>query len=232
MLLLLQCTIMFGPSSPELASSFIWFVTFSQHRLYSRFDGIRFSLLYKTVRSKYDDDIRKCLEYILRWTKNWHFCVVFAFKEIQFLIGGANFSLEHLQRNVVEAVLFSKGQIGDWFVLYQLCKNCNPYFFRWLPTKCWLFDFWFSIFICLFYYCVQMQSSTSLEKNSLALGHCDPQVSKRIHGVLLSNGLSGSSLENLPLNSATVQREASPVHIQLVSQTCFLEEHKLCKRWN
>jgi len=53
------------------------------------FDGVRFSLLYKTVRSKYDDDIRKCLEYIL-----------------------------------------SKGQIGDWFVLYQLCKNCNPYFFR------------------------------------------------------------------------------------------------------
>jgi len=53
------------------------------------FDGIRFSLLYKTVRSKYDDDIRKCLEYIL-----------------------------------------SKGQVGDWFVLYQLCKNCNPYFFR------------------------------------------------------------------------------------------------------
>jgi len=53
------------------------------------FDGIRFSLLYKSVRSKYDDDIRKCLEYIL-----------------------------------------SKGQIGDWFVLYQLCKNCNPYFYR------------------------------------------------------------------------------------------------------
>ena len=21
-------------------------------------------------------------------------------------------------------------QIGDWFVLHQLCKNCNPYFFR------------------------------------------------------------------------------------------------------
>ena len=21
-------------------------------------------------------------------------------------------------------------QIGDWFVLYQLCQNCNPYFFR------------------------------------------------------------------------------------------------------
>jgi len=53
------------------------------------FDGIRFSLIFKTVRSKYDDDIRKCLEYVL-----------------------------------------SKGQIGDWFVLYQLCKNCNPYFFR------------------------------------------------------------------------------------------------------
>ena len=34
------------------------------------------------------------------------------------------------ERNVAEAVFFSKGQIGDWFVLYQLCKNCNPYFFR------------------------------------------------------------------------------------------------------
>merc|ERR1712062_879732 len=22
------------------------------------------------------------------------------------------------------------GQIGDWFVLYQLSKNCNPYFYR------------------------------------------------------------------------------------------------------
>ena len=41
------------------------------------------------VRHKYDEDIRKCLEYVL-----------------------------------------SKCQIGDWFVLYQLSKNCNPYFFR------------------------------------------------------------------------------------------------------
>ena len=24
----------------------------------------------------------------------------------------------------------AKGQIGDWFVLYQLAKNCNPYFYR------------------------------------------------------------------------------------------------------
>ena len=24
----------------------------------------------------------------------------------------------------------SPPQLGDWFVLYQLCKNCNPYFFR------------------------------------------------------------------------------------------------------
>ena len=23
-----------------------------------------------------------------------------------------------------------QGQIGDWFVLYQLSKNCNPYFYR------------------------------------------------------------------------------------------------------
>lgn len=53
------------------------------------FDGVRFSLIYKTIRHKYDDDVRKCLEYVL-----------------------------------------NKGQIGDWFVLYQLCNNCNPYFFR------------------------------------------------------------------------------------------------------
>eukprot|EP00088_Acartia_fossae_P035740 TRINITY_DN36869_c0_g1_i1.p1 TRINITY_DN36869_c0_g1~~TRINITY_DN36869_c0_g1_i1.p1 ORF type:complete len:424 (-),score=70.36 TRINITY_DN36869_c0_g1_i1:104-1375(-) len=53
------------------------------------FDGVRFSLIYKTIRHKYDDDVRKCLTYVL-----------------------------------------NKGQIGDWFVLYQLCKNCNKYFFR------------------------------------------------------------------------------------------------------
>lgn len=53
------------------------------------FDGVRFSLIYKTIHHKYDDDVRKCLEYVL-----------------------------------------AKGYIGDWFVLYQLCKNCNPYFFR------------------------------------------------------------------------------------------------------
>ena len=41
------------------------------------------------VRHKYDEDIKKCLEYVL-----------------------------------------SKCQMGDWFVLYQLSKNCNPYFFR------------------------------------------------------------------------------------------------------
>jgi len=53
------------------------------------FEKLRFQLLFKTVRHKYDEDIRKCLEYVL-----------------------------------------SKCQIGDWFVLYQLSKNCNPYFFR------------------------------------------------------------------------------------------------------
>jgi len=53
------------------------------------FDGVRFSLIYKSIRHKYDDDVRKCLTYVL-----------------------------------------NKGQIGDWFVLYQLCKNCNKYFFR------------------------------------------------------------------------------------------------------
>ena len=41
------------------------------------------------MRRKYDDDIRKCLQYVL-----------------------------------------NKSQVGDWFVLYQLAKNCNPYFYR------------------------------------------------------------------------------------------------------
>eukprot|EP00092_Neocalanus_flemingeri_P088589 GFUD01111947.1.p1 GENE.GFUD01111947.1~~GFUD01111947.1.p1 ORF type:complete len:294 (+),score=80.07 GFUD01111947.1:73-882(+) len=53
------------------------------------FHGVRFSLLFRTVRHKYDDDIRKRVEYVL-----------------------------------------AKGQIGDWFVLYQLAKNCNIYFYR------------------------------------------------------------------------------------------------------
>jgi len=53
------------------------------------FEQLRFYLIFKTVRHKYDEDIRKCLEYVL-----------------------------------------AKAQIGDWFVLYQLSKNCNPYFFR------------------------------------------------------------------------------------------------------
>ena len=41
------------------------------------------------VRRKYDDDIRKCLQYVV-----------------------------------------TKCYMGDWFVLCQLAKNCNPYFFR------------------------------------------------------------------------------------------------------
>jgi len=53
------------------------------------FDRLRFTLIFKTVRHKYDEDITKCLEYVL-----------------------------------------AKAQVGDWFVLYQLSKNCNPYFFR------------------------------------------------------------------------------------------------------
>ena len=32
-------------------------------------------------------------------------------------------------RKLIHLVV-EQGQIGDWFVLYQLCKNCNPYFFR------------------------------------------------------------------------------------------------------
>jgi len=53
------------------------------------FHGVRYSLLYRKVRRKYDVDIQRSLEFVL-----------------------------------------AKGQIGDWFVLYQLSKNCNPYFFR------------------------------------------------------------------------------------------------------
>ena len=89
------------------------FILFQQH--FPRFDGIRFSLLYKTVRSKYDDDIRKCLEYILRCV--WTLRILNIVWQKQKLT------------NLIKT--FSKGQIGDWFVLYQLCKNCNPYFFRW-----------------------------------------------------------------------------------------------------
>merc|ERR1719244_2172075 len=53
------------------------------------FDSIRFGLIYKVIRHKYDKDIHRCLTYVL-----------------------------------------SKSQLGDWFVLYQLSKNCNPYFYR------------------------------------------------------------------------------------------------------
>lgn len=53
------------------------------------FDRIRYGLIFKTIRHKYDKDINKSLEYIL-----------------------------------------NKSQIGDWFVLYQLSKNTNPYFYR------------------------------------------------------------------------------------------------------
>merc|ERR1712149_15234 len=53
------------------------------------FHGVRYSLLYRKVRRKYDEDMPRSLDFIL-----------------------------------------AKGQIGDWFVLYQLSKNCNPYFFR------------------------------------------------------------------------------------------------------
>jgi len=53
------------------------------------FGGVRFALIYRTVRKKGDPEIRKCLQFVL-----------------------------------------TKAYIGDWFVLYQLSKNCNPYFYR------------------------------------------------------------------------------------------------------
>jgi len=53
------------------------------------FENIRFGLIYKSIRHRYDTDVHTSLKYVL-----------------------------------------SKGQIGDWFVLYQLCKNCNRYFYR------------------------------------------------------------------------------------------------------
>eukprot|EP00092_Neocalanus_flemingeri_P010764 GFUD01011593.1.p1 GENE.GFUD01011593.1~~GFUD01011593.1.p1 ORF type:complete len:526 (+),score=111.55 GFUD01011593.1:72-1649(+) len=51
--------------------------------------NIRFALIYKTIRHKFDGDLKGHLESIL-----------------------------------------DQGQIGDWFVLYQLSKNSNPYFYR------------------------------------------------------------------------------------------------------
>jgi len=53
------------------------------------FESVRFALIYKAIRHKYDKDVQKCLTYVL-----------------------------------------SKAQLGDWFVLYQLSKNYNPYFYR------------------------------------------------------------------------------------------------------
>merc|ERR1719293_67705 len=53
------------------------------------FDKLRFYQIFKTIRHKYDEDVTKCLEYVL-----------------------------------------SKSQVADWFVLYQLSKNTNQYFFR------------------------------------------------------------------------------------------------------
>jgi len=53
------------------------------------FDKLRFYQLFKTVRHKYDQDVTKCLEYVL-----------------------------------------DKSQVADWFVLYQISKNTNQYFFR------------------------------------------------------------------------------------------------------
>merc|ERR1719483_1366285 len=65
-------------------------VVYAFYRLITlMFDGVRFGLIYRKVRHKYDDGIRRSLGYIL-----------------------------------------SKGQIGDWFLLYQLSKNCSSYFFR------------------------------------------------------------------------------------------------------
>ena len=55
------------------------------------FHGVRYSLLYRKVKRKYDDEMPRALDYIL-----------------------------------------AKGQLGDWFVLYQLSKNSNTYFFRYL----------------------------------------------------------------------------------------------------
>lgn len=53
------------------------------------FEQVRFGLIYKGIRHKYDKGIEKSLKYVL-----------------------------------------SKCQLGDWFVLYQLYKNCNTYFYR------------------------------------------------------------------------------------------------------
>ena len=44
-----------------------------------------------------------------------------------------HFQIRHKYDKSVQKCLkyvLSKCQIGDWFVLYQLCRNSNPYFYR------------------------------------------------------------------------------------------------------
>lgn len=53
------------------------------------FEPLRFQLLYVQIRHKYDEDVKKSLQFVMR-----------------------------------------RCYLGDWFVLYQLSKNVNPYFLR------------------------------------------------------------------------------------------------------
>ena len=72
------------------------------------FDSIRFGLIYKVVRLRkfsvilfYRDILTLQIRH--KYDKSSHKCLKY---------------------------LLTKCQLGDWFVLYQLSKNCNKYFYR------------------------------------------------------------------------------------------------------
>ena len=99
-------------------------------------------LLYRKVKRKYDEEMPRALDYILakagvnnfptilkkntlkiRDYLGWHIVKVFMLNSAQTEYISLHFTTNYW-------LLRPKGQLGDWFVLYQLSKNCNPYFFR------------------------------------------------------------------------------------------------------
>ena len=68
---------------------------------------MRFGLLYRTVRRKYDDDIRKCLQYVNNKCYIGDWFVLYQVRKI------------------------NKVLVKEYFMnIFQLAKNCNPYFYR------------------------------------------------------------------------------------------------------
>jgi hypothetical protein len=69
------------------------------------FESIRFGLIYKKVDTSQaiQGVFIFCVKIRHKYDKDIHKCLTY---------------------------VLSKAQLGDWFVLYQLSKNCNPYFYR------------------------------------------------------------------------------------------------------